>query len=75
MTRTTLNLDDNVLRELKRLGRRRNMPIGELASQLLTRALAKEQEPPIDFAWVTGKLDARVDLEDREAVQAILDGR
>jgi len=52
------------------------MPIGELASQLLARALAEQEDvSAVDFHWVTGELEARVDLEDREAVQAVLDGR
>lgn len=52
------------------------MPIGELASRLLARALAEREDvPPPDFQWVTGELEARVDLEDREAVQTVLDGR
>lgn len=75
MVRTTLNLDDTVLRELKRLGKERDMPIGEVASQLLARALAEEQRQPIEFHWTAERLEARVDLEDREAVQAVLDGR
>ena len=65
-----------MLRELKRRGKERHMPIGELASRLLARALAEREDvPPPDFQWVTGELEARVDLEDREAVQTVLDGR
>jgi len=73
--RTTLNLDDDVLQQLRRRQRREGKPLGQLVSELLARALDDDEPPPEQFQWVTAPLHARVDLEDREAVQAILDQR
>lgn len=75
MTRTTLNLDASVMRELRRRSEREHKSIGELASQLLARELRAEAEPrPQPFAWVSGDLGKLpVDLEDKEALAALLD--
>ena len=73
--RTTLNLDPAVMRELRRRSQRDHKPIGEIASQLLARALHQEDEPaPPPFVWVSGDLGRpAVDLEDKEALNALLD--
>lgn len=76
MPRTTLNLDASVLSELRRLQREKNKPMGQLASELLARALSQRrggQQPPEVFNWVSAPMRARVDLEDDEAVAAALD--
>ncbi len=76
MTRTTLNLDPSVMRELRRRSKRERRSIGELASQLLARALREERDPePAPFSWVSRDLGTpAVDLEDKEALNALLDG-
>jgi hypothetical protein len=73
--RTTLNLDPAVMRELRRRSQREHKSIGELASQLLARSLHQEDEPePAPFSWVSGNLGRpAVDLEDKEALNALLD--
>ncbi|HET8931547.1 MAG TPA: hypothetical protein VFN21_12880 [Acidimicrobiales bacterium] len=73
MTRTTLDIDDGVLRELKARRQRENKPLGVVASELLARALDEDPVPPSDLSWVTGSMGAKVDLEDRDAVWAALD--
>ena len=75
MTRTTLNLDASVMRELRRRGKREHKSIGELASQLLARELRAEAGiRPRPFAWVSGDLGKpAVELEDKEALAALLD--
>jgi hypothetical protein len=75
MPRTTLNLDPSVMRELRRRSERERKSIGELASQLLARGLRGEAEPPPrPFAWVSHDLGKpAVDLEDSEALNALLD--
>lgn len=76
MPRTTLDIDAGVLRELKRHQARDRKPLGELVSELLARALAQE-EPQLEPAhWATAKMGRpRVDLEDKDAVWAVLDDR
>jgi len=75
MPRTTLDLDPAVLRELRRRGQREGKSMGQVASEMLARALA---EPGASedraFDWLSRDLGRpRVDLEDKEAVRAILD--
>ncbi|MEX1141282.1 MAG: hypothetical protein WD993_10450 [Thermoleophilaceae bacterium] len=75
MPRTTLNLDPLVMRELRQRSRRERKSIGELASQLLTRALREQErdEPPA-FEWVSRDLgEPAVDLEDKDALNALMD--
>jgi hypothetical protein len=73
--RTTLNLDPSVMRELRRRSEREHKSIGELASQLLARSLRQEDGPePAPFSWVSGDLGKpAVDLEDKDALNALLD--
>jgi len=76
MARTTLNLADPVLDELKQLQRREGRPLGELASELLARALAEhraERQEPARLAWTARSMGARIDLGDKEALYAALD--
>jgi len=75
MTRTTLNLDPSVLRELRERSTREHTSIGALASQLLARELGEEGERrPQSFSWVSRDLGRpAVDLEDKEALNALLD--
>ncbi len=77
MPRTTLDLDATVLRELKRRQQKDNKTLGQLVSELLARALAAEAaaEPPPPLQWTSQPLGLKVDLEDKEAVSKILDGR
>lgn len=77
MARTTLNLDTALLEELKRLQEKEAKSLGELVSELVAEALAhrarsKKVAPPA-FRWITGKMGARVDLSDKEAVYAALE--
>lgn len=77
MTRTTLNIDDPILRDLRRMQRQRRQSLGRVASDLLAEAVAHQGEaegnerPP--FEWATQPMAARIDLADKEAVWAALD--
>lgn len=75
MPRTTLDLDRSVLSELRRRGRREGKSMGQVASELLARGLAEgadRGEP--ELRWRSGRLgESLVDLEDKEAVRAVLD--
>lgn len=75
MTRTTLDLDSSVLAALKRRQTCERKSLGQVASELLARALADAETPTevTPLAWVAKPMRPRVDLEDREAVQRILD--
>lgn len=75
--RTTLDLDSSVLEQLKEQQRVQNKSLGQLASELLAIAMtdnARQMEPP-PFTWSTQPMRARVDIEDKERVQQILDDK
>ncbi len=73
--RTTIDIDDTVLAELRERRRREGRSLGQVASELLARALADTAsdgrvEP---LVWSSQAMGARVDLADRDAVAAVLD--
>jgi acetyl-CoA carboxylase beta subunit len=73
--RTTIDIDDTVLAELRERRRREGRSLGQVASELLARALADTAsdgrvEP---LVWSSQSMGARVDLDDRDAVAAVLD--
>jgi hypothetical protein len=73
MPRTTIDLDAEVLRELKARRRREGKTLGQVASELLARALAEGEEPVEEpFEWATQPMGARIDLADKEAVYRAL---
>jgi hypothetical protein len=76
--RTSIDIDDPVLKDLKRLQRREGKSIGRLVSDLLAKALAETRSSAPhapDFEWVTRRMNARVDLGDRDALLDAMDGR
>lgn len=74
--RTTLNLDDSLLEELRRRGARDGKSIGEVASEALARGLNDEASPATPLEWTSRDLgEPYVDIEDKDALQAALDGR
>jgi hypothetical protein len=76
MPRTTLDIDAPILRDLKRRQKRERKSLGRLVSDLLAQALgaggAALQSPP-QLSWVSQRMDARVDLADKEALRHALD--
>lgn len=75
MPRTTIDLDGTILRTLKRMARESGRTIGEVASELLARALRGSAEPDQKLTWKSRRMHARIDLDDKDAVYRILDGR
>lgn len=73
--RTTLDLDDRVLEELRHLQRREGGTLGSLVSRLLAEALSTRArlEPKPAFAWTARPMGLLVDLEDKNALQELLD--
>jgi hypothetical protein len=77
MPRTTVDIDAPILKEIRRLQREQGLSMGRIISRLLAEALSrrgtdKRQEKP-SLPWASQRLNALVDLEDREAVYAALD--
>jgi ABC-type cobalamin transport system ATPase subunit len=75
MTRTTLNIDDPVLREIKDLQKKEGRSLGKIVSRLLAEALAKEPAAPTAsrLKWISRPMGAMIDLADKEALYAVLD--
>ncbi|MBI4898797.1 MAG: antitoxin [Actinobacteria bacterium] len=76
MPRTTLDIDKTVLLELKQRQQREHKSLGKLASELLASAMANEraQADQPEFEWKTAPMNAIVDIADKEALFAALDG-
>jgi hypothetical protein len=75
--RTTIDLDPTVVKELKRRSKSAGKSMGQLASELLATSL-RGQPSSSDSAslkWIARDLGRPlVELEDKEAVRAALDG-
>jgi hypothetical protein len=73
--RTTLDIDDPVLREVKAIHEREGRSMGAVVSELLADALARRRAArrrPA-FHWTSRPMKALVDLADKDAVFAALD--
>ncbi len=73
MPRTTIDIDSNVLRHLKRRQQREGKSLGRLVSELLTSALTDDEGEASPLEWTTRAMLSRVNLEDKEAVRRALD--
>jgi len=74
--RTAIDIDDPILKELKRLQRRERKSLGRLVSDLLAQSLASSRERRSrapQFKWIAKAMGARVDLADKHAVLDAMD--
>ena len=73
--RTTLDIDDPILREVKAIHEREGRSIGAVVSELLAEALARRR--PLrarpSFRWTSRPMKPLVDITDKENVYAVLD--
>ena len=73
--RTTLDIDDPVLREVRTIHEREGRSMGAVVSELLADALARRRarrRSPA-FHWSSRSMNARIDLADKEELYAALD--
>ena len=74
MARTTLDLDPSVLRSLRRRSEREGKSMGRIASEVLARARAEPPAEESPLEWDAADLgEPLVDLEDKDALYAVLD--
>jgi hypothetical protein len=70
--RTTINIDDRILREIKSIQKREGRSLGAVISELLADALARRRgsraRPP--FRWTSRPMRCLVDLSDKEVIYA-----
>ena len=74
--RTTVDIDDPILKDLKKIQEKEGKSLGRLISDLLARAI-RERESPKGSAkptrWISKAMGTRVDLADREALYAAME--
>jgi hypothetical protein len=76
LVRTTIDLEESVLRDLKRLQKEEKKTLGQLVSELVVAALAsrkKHRGGPSGFVWISRPMGARVDLRDKDALYRALE--
>jgi hypothetical protein len=75
MSRTTINIDDPIFKEIKELQKKEGRAIGKIVSQLLAEALAQRKAPKETpkLEWISCPMHSLVDLSDKDAVYSILD--
>ena len=69
--RTTINIDNPTLRQIKRIQKREGKTLGRVVSDLLAQsltALAPAGEDALKLAWVSKRMGARIDLADKRAL-------
>jgi len=74
--RTTVDIDDPLLREVRAIHRKEGRSMGAVVSELLADALARRRassKARPAFLWTSRAMKALVDLADKDAVYAALD--
>ena len=73
--RTTLDIDDHILKEVKAIQEKERLPIGVVISALLAEALARRsaERACLPFRWIVHPMNSLVDLGDMDAVYAAFD--
>ena len=77
MARTTLTIDDQILREIKRKAAEEGRSLQSVTNDLLRRSLRASPGEPYQFrlrGWNAAELPG-VDLLDRDALFDLMDGR
>lgn len=74
--RMTIDIPAPILEELQQLQVAEGSSLSDLVSRLLADALAQYRSGSVepDLSWNTRAMQARVDLADKEAIKALLDG-
>jgi len=74
--RTTIDIDDPILKEVKKLQKTEGKSLGRMISDLLAQALQRRKRsgPPSEQPhWISRNMNARINLDDKEALYAALD--
>jgi len=74
--RTTIDIDDPILKELKKIVRKEGKSLGRAVSDLLAQALQRRKtsgRPSEQPRWISRDMSARINLDDKEALYAALD--
>jgi hypothetical protein len=74
--RTTVDIDDPVLKDLKQIQQKEGKSLGRLISDLLAQALGERKSarvPTRPGKWISKSMGARIDLADHEALYAAME--
>ena len=74
--RTTVDIDDPILKDLKKIQQKEGKSLGRLISDLLAQALGERKSAKVSGRspqWISKALGARIDLADREALYAAME--
>ena len=74
--RTTIDIDDPVLKDLKKLQKKEGKSLGRLISDLLAQAIGDRKSAKAhrrSIQWISKDMGARVDVADTEAVYSAMD--
>ena len=74
--RTTIDIDDPILKQVKRLQKRQSKSLGRVVSDLLAQSLAQTDKPSTrgaTFHWASKPMNARVNLADKHALLDAMD--
>jgi len=74
--RTTVDIDDPVLKDLKKIQQKEGKSLGRLISDLLAQALGERKSPKASAKparWISKAMGAQIDLADREALYAAME--
>jgi hypothetical protein len=68
--RTTINIGDRILREIKAIQKREGRSMGAVISELLADALARRRGPQArpPLRWISRPMKALVDLAQKETI-------
>ena len=75
MARTTIDIDDPILKEIKAIQKREGRSMGKIVSQLLAEALVEQMNSAKTqrFKWNSRPMRPLVELSDKDEVYRILD--
>ncbi len=74
--RTTVDIDDPIVKDLKKIQKKDGKSLGRLISDLLAQAIAERKSPKVSAKparWISKSMGARVDLSDHEALYAAME--
>lgn len=73
--RTTVDIADPVLEDVRREQERQGKTLGQVMSELLAEGLAvrREVSEPREFRWIAKHLGTGIDLRDKDALWEALD--
>jgi hypothetical protein len=74
--RTTVDIDDPILKDLKKIQQKEGKSLGRLISDLLAQALGERQSakaPTRPVRWLAKAMGARMDPADGEALYVVME--